>query len=139
VITSALALEGFKFILLLENQVPNPTLYKDDDRDMTTRDKQSLQKKKEEIEDKEMKVFGILIDLIEPGKRAWTLINEVIKTGDPVAVYKVLKERYGSNTVPGFFEYVEKLFDPIPEGEDLPHFLNRIFKHLSEFKNFVRK
>ena len=57
-----------------------------------------------------MKVFGILIDLIEPGKRAWTLINEVIKTGDSVAVYKVLKERYGSNTVPGFFEYVEKLF-----------------------------
>ena len=51
-----------------------------------------------------MKVFGILIDLIEPGKRAWILINEVIKTGDPVVVYKVLKERYGSNTVPGFLE-----------------------------------
>ena len=77
-----------------------------------------------------------MIDLIEPGKHDWTLISEVIKTGDPVAVYKVLKERYGSNTVPGFFEYVEKLFDPIPEGEDLLHFLNRIFKHLSEFKNF---
>jgi len=139
VITSALALEGFKFIWLLEKQVPDPTLYEDDDGDMTTRDKQSLQKKKEEIEDKEMKVFGILIDLIEPGKRAWTLINEVIKTGDPVAVYKVLKERYGSNTVPGFFEYVEKLFDPIPEGEDLLHFLNRMFKHLTEFRNFGSK
>ena len=63
---------------------------------MTTRDKQSLQKKKDEIEDNEMKVFGNLIDLIEPGKRAWTLIKEVIKTGDPVAVYKVLKDRYGT-------------------------------------------
>ena len=84
---------------------------------------------------KRRKFFGILIDLIEPGKHAWTLINEVIKTGDPVSVYRVLKERYGSNTVPGFFE----LFDPIPEGEDLLHFLNRIFKHLSEFENFGSK
>ena len=75
VITSALALEGFKFIWLLEKQVPDPTLYADDDGDMTTRDKQSLQKKKDEIEEKEMKVFGILIDFIEPGKRAWTLYN----------------------------------------------------------------
>ena len=33
---------------------------------MTTRDKQSLQKKKDKIEEKEMRVFGILIDLIEP-------------------------------------------------------------------------
>ena len=41
-ITSALALEGFKFIWLLEKQVSDPTLYKDDDGDMTTRDKQSL-------------------------------------------------------------------------------------------------
>ena len=49
VITSALALEGFKFIWLLEKQVPDPTLYEDDDGDMTTRDKHSLQKKKEEI------------------------------------------------------------------------------------------
>ena len=44
------------------------------------------------------------------------LINEVIKTGDPVAVYKVLKERYKSNTVPVFFEFVEKLSDPRGRG-----------------------
>ena len=110
--SSALALEQglFKFIWLLEKQVPDPTLYAaadDDGEDMSDHahvtTNRSLQKKKDEVEDKQMKVFGILIDLIEPGKRAWTLINEVIKTGDPVAVYKVLKERYGSNTVPVFF------------------------------------
>ena len=33
VITSALALEGFKFVWLLEKQLPDPTLYKDDDGD----------------------------------------------------------------------------------------------------------
>ena len=33
VITSALELEGFKFVWLLEKQLPDPTLYKDDDGD----------------------------------------------------------------------------------------------------------
>ena len=52
------------------------------------------------------------------------------------STFTVLSSSYGSNTVP---EYVEKLFDPIPEGEGLLHFLNQIFKHLSEFKNFDLK
>ena len=34
---------------------------------MEMRDEHSLQKKKDEIEEKEIRVFGILIDLIEPG------------------------------------------------------------------------
>ena len=39
-ITSALALNAFKFVWPLEMQVPDPTLCKDDYGDMTTRDKE---------------------------------------------------------------------------------------------------
>ena len=46
-ITSALALEGFKFVWLLEKQVPDPTLYADgDEKDMTTHVTSNLSRRK---------------------------------------------------------------------------------------------
>jgi len=76
-----------------------------------------------------MKVFGILMKHIEPNSRAWAILGDLVKDSDPVAVFKKLKETHDADSTAGFFEMIEKIYDP-PGEEDLLRFLNRKYKEL---------
>ena len=121
--------------LLEIKPVPDEDIYKSSTGVFTTSGKIALEKKKEEIDKDQMKVFGILIKHIEPNSRAWAIIGDLVKDSDPVAVYKKLKDTYDADSTAGFFEMIEKFYDP-PGEEDLLHFLNRKYKELYDFESF---
>ena len=102
---------------------------------MPTSGKIALEKKKEEIEEKQMKVFGVLMKHIEPNSRAWAILGDLVKDSDPIAIFKKLKETYDTDSTAGFFEIMQNFFDP-PSEEDLLQFLNRKYKELSDFEGF---
>ena len=85
-----------------------------------------------------MKVFGVLMKHIEPNSRAWAILGDLVKCSDPIAIFKKLKETYDADSTAGFFEIMEKFFDP-PLEEDLLHFLNRKYKELDDFGDFGKK
>ena len=72
--------------------VPDEDIYKNSTGVFTTSGKIALEKKKEEIDKDQMKVFGILMKHIEPNSRAWAILGDLVKDSDPVAVFKKLKE-----------------------------------------------
>ena len=84
-----------------------------------------------------MKVFGVLMKHIEPNSRAWAILGDVVKGSDQIAIFSKLKETYDADSTAGFFEIMEKNFDP-PSEEDLLHFLNRKYKELDDFEEFGR-
>ena len=102
---------------------------------MPTSGKIALEKKKEEIEEKQMKVFGVLMKHIEPNSRAWAIFGDLVKGSDPIAIFSKLKETYDADSTAGFFEMIENIYDP-PGEEDLLHFLNRKYKELYDFESF---
>jgi len=102
---------------------------------MPTSGKIALEKKKEEIEEKQMKVFGVLMKHIEPNSRAWAILGDLVKVSDPIAIFSKLKETYDADSTAGFFEMIEKIYGP-PGEEDLLYFLNRKYKELYDFEIF---
>ena len=135
VLNKAMSGQGFKMSLLETKPVPDEDIYKNSTGVFTISGKIALEKKKEEIDKDQMKVFGILIKHIEPNSRAWAIIGDLVKDSDPVAVYKKLKDTYDADSTAGFFEMIEKFYDP-PGEEDLLHFLNRKYKELYDFESF---
>ena len=84
---------GFKMPLFVEErQTPDEKIYKNSRTVMSTSGKVAFQKKKEDIEEKEMMFFGVLMKHIEPNLRAWTILGELVKGADPIAVFTKLKE-----------------------------------------------
>ena len=92
VLNKSMSQHGFKMSLLETKQVPDETIYRNATGVMTTSGKITLEKKKEEIEEKQMTVFGVLMKHIEPNSRAWAILGDLVKDSDPVAVFKKLKE-----------------------------------------------
>jgi hypothetical protein len=126
---------GFKMSLLETKPVPDETIYQNATGVMPTSGKIALEKKKEEIEEKQMKVFEVLMKHIEPNSRAWAILGDLVKGSDPIAIFSKLKETYDADSTAGFFEMIEKFYDP-PGEEDLLHFLNRKYKELYDFESF---
>ena len=84
VLNQALAKEGFKMNWLYEKREPDKKIYENDKGIMSRTNKIKYQAKLEEIEAKELKVFGILQEHIEPASRAFSLIGlENLMKGDP--------------------------------------------------------
>ena len=121
--------------LLETKQVLDEAIYRNATGVMTTSGKIALEKKKEEIEEKEMKGFGMLMKHIEPNSRAWAILGDLVKGSDPVAIFTKLKEAYDADSTAVFFEIMEKFFDP-PSEEDLLRFLNRKYKEFNDFESF---
>ena len=61
VLNKAMSLNGFKMSLLEERQTLDTDLYKNSKGEVTASIQLQLLKKKEEMEEKEMKVFGVLM------------------------------------------------------------------------------
>jgi len=135
VLNKAMSQNGFKMSLLETKRVPDEAIYRNAAGMMSTSGKIALEKKKEEIEEKQMKVFGVLMKHIEPNSRAWAILGDLVKGLDPVAIFAKLKETYDADSTAGFFEIIEKFFDP-PSEEDLLLFLNRKYKELNDFESF---
>ncbi len=138
VLNKAMSGQGFKMSLLEIKPVPDEDIYKNATGAFTTSGKIALEKKKEEIEEKQMKVFGVLMKHIEPNSRAWAILGDLVKGADPIAIFTKLKATYDADTTAGFFERMENFFDP-PLEEDLLHFLNRKYKELDDFGDFGKK
>ena len=84
--------------------------------------KQKYKAKLEEIEAKELKVFGILLSHIEPASRAFSLIGlENLMKGDPLAVFNILKKSF-NNTKTVAYQDCGRFVrgnEPGPVGEDI--------------------
>jgi hypothetical protein len=135
VINKSMSEKGFKMTLLESKPVPDEEIYKNAAGAFTTSGKIALEKKKEEIEEKQMKVYGVLMKHIEPNSRAWAILGDLVKDPNPVAIFQKLKETYDADSTAGFFEIMEKFFEP-PSEEDLLQFLNRKYKELTDFEGF---
>ena len=118
VLNKAMSGQGFKMSLLEIKSVPDEDIYKNATGAFTTSGKIALEKKKEEIEEKQMKVFGVLMKHIEPNSRAWAFLGDLVKGADPIAIFTRLKATYGADTTAGFFERMKNFFDP-PLEEDM--------------------
>ena len=138
---NALAKEGFKMNWLLEKQEPDIEMYENDKGIMTPANKQKYKAKLEEIEAKEMKVFGILLSHIEPASRAFSLIGlEKLMKRDPVVVFNILKKSFNNTkTVAGLFGAIEKSTESGPAGEDILAFLNRNYSELDHYAGYGEK
>ena len=135
VINKSMSEKGFKMTLLEIKPVPDEEIYQNAAGAFTTSGKIALEKKKEEIEEKQMKVFGVLMKHIEPNSRAWAILGDLVKDPDPIAIFKKLKDTYDADSTAGFFEIMENFFEP-PSDEDLLQFLNRKYKELTDFEGF---
>ena len=100
-LNKSMSLNGFKMSLLEEKQTLDADLYKKLKGEVTASIQLQLLKKKE-IEEKEMKVFGVLIKHIEPNSRAWAILGDLVTGSDPVAIFKKLKETYDADTTAVF-------------------------------------
>ena len=104
---------------------------------MSPTNKIKYQAKLEEIEAKELKVFGILLaEHIEPASRAFSLIGlENLMKGDPVLIFDILKKSFNNTkTVAGLFGAIEKFNDhpgPPGGGAEILGFLNRNYAMIS--------
>jgi len=127
--------QGFKMSLLEAKPEPDENIYKNAAGVFTITARIALEKKKDEIEEKQMKVLGVLMKHIEPNSRAWAILGDLVKGSDPVAIFSRLEETYDADSTAGFFEIMEKNFDP-PSEEDLLQFLNRKYKELTDFEGF---
>ena len=128
-------LDDLRCLSALETKpVPDETIYQNATGVMPASGKIALEKKKEEIEEKQMKVFGVLMKHIEPNSRAWAILGDLVKGSDSIAIFSKLKETYDADSTAVFFEMIEKFYDP-PGEEDLLHFLNR--KYFREFREDV--
>jgi len=113
-------------------------MYENDKGIMTPANKQKYKAKLEEIEAKELKVFGILLSHIEPASRAFSLIGlEILMKGDPAVVFNILKKSFNNNkTVAGLFGAIEKSTESGPAGEDILAFLNRNYSELDHYVGY---
>ena len=111
VLNKSISQHGFKMSLLEIKQVPDEAIYRNAIGTMSTSGKIALEKKKEEIEEKQRKVFGVLMKHIEPNSRAWAILGDFVKGSDPVAIFTKLKETYDADSTAGFFGIMEKNFD----------------------------
>ena len=138
VLNQALAKEGFKMNWLYEKQEPDKKMYENDKGVMSPTNKIKYQTKLEEIEQKELKVFGILLEHIDPASRAFSLIGlDNLMKGDPVLVFSILKKSFNNaKTVAGLFGAIEKFNDPAPSGEELLGFLNRNYNELDHYAGY---
>ena len=138
VLNQALAKEGFKMNWLYEKQEPDRKMYENDKGVMSPTNKIKYQAKIEEIEAKELKVFGILLEHLESGSRAISLIGlENLMKGDPVIAFGILKRSFNNTkTVAGLFGAIEKFNDPPPHGEELLGFLNRNYSELDYYGGY---
>ena len=93
--------------LLETKPVPDETIYQNATGVMPTSGKIALEKKKEEIEKKQMKIFGVLMKHIEPNSRAWAILGDLVKGSDPIAIFSKLKETYDADSTACFFEMIE--------------------------------
>jgi hypothetical protein len=141
VLNQALAKEGFKMTWLYEKQKPDQKMYENEKGVMSPTNKIKYQAKIEEIEAKELKVFGILLDHIEPASRAFALIGiDTLMKGDPVLVFDILKKSFNNTkTVAGLFGAIEKFNESAPPNEELVGFLNRNYNELTNYGEYGEK
>ena len=115
VLNKAMSQNGLKMSLLETKQVPDEAIYRNAAGMMSTSGKIALEKKKEEIEEKQMKVFGVLMKHIEPNSRAWAILGDSGRFGKRVGpscdIYQIkrnLRRRLNS----WFFRDNGKVFRP---------------------------
>jgi hypothetical protein len=123
---------------LEEKQTPDMKLYHPDTSvPITTKDAQALDRKIEEIKEKEIRALGVLMEHIEPHSRAWAVVGqEAFSMGDPVEIFGILQRHFQADSVSGMCDLIDRYLEDGHEAEDLLAFLNRKYKELSEFSRF---
>jgi hypothetical protein len=138
VLKEAMAKVGMRMEWLEKKQTPDMKLYHPDTSvPITTKDAQALDRKIEEIKEKEIKALGVLMEHIEPHSRAWAVVGqEAFSRGDPVEIFGILQRHFQADSVSGMCDLIERYLEDGHEAEDLLAFLNRKYKELSEFSRF---
>ena len=104
---------------------------------ITTKDAQALDRKIEEIKEKEIKALGVLMEHIEPHSRAWAVVGqEAFSRKDPVEIFGILQRHFQADSVSEMCDLIERYLEDGHEAEDLLAFLNRKYKELSQFSRF---
>jgi hypothetical protein len=138
VLKEAMAKVGMRMEWFEKKQTPNMKLYQPDiSVPITTKDAQALDRKIEEIKEKEIKALGVLMEHIEPHSRAWAVVGqEAFSRGDPVEIFGILQRHFQADSVSGMCDLIDRYLEEGHEAEDLLAFLNRKYKELSEFSRF---
>ena len=84
VLNKAMSQNGINMSLLEERQTLDEDLYKNSKGEVTASIQLQLLKKREEMEEKNMKIFGVLMKHIEPNSRAWSILGGLVKGSDPI-------------------------------------------------------
>jgi len=138
VLKEAMAKVGMRMEWLGKKQTPDMKLYHPDTSvPITTKDAEALDRKIEEIKEKEIRALGVLMEHIEPHSRAWAVVGqEAFSRGDPVEIFGILQRHFQADSVSGMCDLIERYLEDGHEAEDLLAFLNRKYKELSEFSRF---
>ena len=78
---------------------------------ITTKDAQVLDRKIEEIKEKEIKALGVLMEHIEPHSRGGMgrrgALQEAFSRGDPVEIFGILQRHFQADSVSGMCDLID--------------------------------